>query len=267
MTRLRTRDRIMMWERLYRFPEVLLPMSWPEWSRAAESKVGFWEAFTPWRSGFLTAPWTDAPYHDAPCLFRDLDARKPAIGNTPRDIRFFRPRRTVGMNVEDDPVFAGVKPIEGVMRSHRAFDEEKDELREPIAKAGDYMEDKLAQFFLRNIGRVERMHDDVLEYDVVRTELRGFDDSALEEARAIERKYEAPKLLEQITYVAVKENVEAMRDLFFRRDWTLYFCRELKQALPGPLWKHFPNDEWLATFGHAGSQKLDLSLLDEHRDD
>jgi hypothetical protein len=256
-------DRVRLYERLYGYPEVLLPLDWPLWSPVAARKVRFWEGLATWRGGQLFDPIADSPYHCGPTLSTDLARRRPPIGQTWRDVRFFRPRRTVGMNVEDNPAFSPKEALQGVIRHPRPFDEKKDTLSEPVAKAEGQMEDKLAQFFLRNIGRVERLHDDVLEYELVQSELRGFDDAPLEEARKIQRHYVPPPLLDEITYRTVAKNVDATRELFFRAQWNRFFSRELKADLPGPLWKHFPDADALARYGGPGADALTIASASE----
>lgn len=254
-----TRDRVRLRERLFRYPEVILPFEWPRWSRAAEVKVGFWESLGVWRGGTLTEPVSLGPYHGGPCLARYLDARAPRIGATARDIRFFRPRRTVGMNVEDNPAFSGIRADGSVLRPHRAFDDEKDTLPEAVAKAEEQREETTPQFFLRNVGRVERLDHDELAWERRESELQGFDDRALEEARRLQRNYTPPPLLEKASYRRVSENVNEMRDLMFRVKWTRFFGSEVKARVAGPLWKFFPDDAAFERFGGVGSQRVEAT--------
>lgn len=249
-------------ERLFRFPEVILPFGWigsSPWSEAAEVKVRFWESLPTWRAGTLTDPVTSAPYHGGPCLARHLAARAPRIGDTARDVRFFRPRRTVGMNVEDSPLVPERKSSDLVLRPHREFDKEKDAVSEAVAKADEHREETTPQFFLRNVGRYERMHDEILPFELRESELQGFDDRALQEARLLHRQYTPPPLLEQASYERVGENVDEMRDLMFRVKWTRFFGHEVKARVAGPLWKYFPDDAAFLRFGGAGAQRVEAT--------
>lgn len=251
-----TRDRVRLRERLFRFPEVILPFVWPHWSGAAEIKVRFWEGFGPWRAGTLTDPATDAPYHGGPCVERHVWPHRPLIGAGGRDIRFFRPRRTVGMNIEDNPVFAGVRTVELVSRPHREFDAEKDQVSEGVAKTDEQREETTPQFFLRNVGRVERLDEETIPWDYRESELQGFDDRPLEEARRLHRTYTPPPLLDRPSYQELGEGVDEMRDLMYRIRWTRFFGHEVRERVQGPLWKHFPDEAMFLRYAGPGAQRV-----------
>lgn len=258
-----TRDRVRLRERLFRFPEVILPFAWPRWSGGAEAKVHFWEAFGPWRAGTLTDPATESPYHDGPCIERHVWPHRPQIGRGLRDIRFFRPRRTVGMNIAEDPLFAGVRSTDTVARPHREFDPEKDQPSEAVAKADEHREHTTPQFFLRNVGRVERLDDEIIPWELRESELQGFDDRALEEARRIQRTYTPPPLNDRPSYHEMGDAVDEMRDLMYRIRWTRFFGHDVKQRVPGPLWKHFPDEAMFRRYAGPDAQRVEARSEDQ----
>jgi hypothetical protein len=101
-----------------------------------------------------------------------------------------------------------------------------------------WMEFKKEQFFLRDLLRIERIPDEPLEFSI--KEIVDADyESDLE---AINRlKYERPQFLTHFSVEDFKWLSSMLKEIIFMNKWNRFFCRELKENVPVPLWKYNPD--------------------------
>lgn len=97
------------------------------------------------------------------------------------------------------------------------------------------MEHREAQFFLRNIPRLERFPEEELPFDRRSIALGSLHD-ALEAVRGA--RYEPPVLVEVFNLAHVKAYRRGIRRAFYEDDWTRRFGRELREKLRVPVWRY-----------------------------
>ncbi len=95
------------------------------------------------------------------------------------------------------------------------------------------------QFILRNIARVEKeaWPNDKLEFDHKPVDAGGFEFPKL---ASMQEAYEAPQLLEEVSYEVVGGASRWRHTLLAVMQWERHFCREIKDKFDGPLWKYDP---------------------------
>jgi hypothetical protein len=100
------------------------------------------------------------------------------------------------------------------------------------------IEERVPQFSLRNIRRVERTVEDRPELAVVKTR-----DRAAEEAfREVRRlRYRPPQLLDRWNMDDVLWLRALLKRYVHQEDWRRRFGRELKSTVQGPLYKYDPD--------------------------
>lgn len=100
------------------------------------------------------------------------------------------------------------------------------------------VEERVPQFFLRNIRRVERwVEDSESPYVEVRTRDRVAEDVS---AQYRGLRYEPPRLLDHWNMTDVLWFRAMIKRYFHEEDWRTRFGRELKERVQGPLWKYEP---------------------------
>ena len=100
------------------------------------------------------------------------------------------------------------------------------------------LEEKVPQFFLRNIARAERELDDAMPFDVTATRDREAE-RQLAELRGL--RYRPPALLKRWNLDEVIWLRALLKRLLYQEDWRRRFGRELKETVRGPLFKYDPD--------------------------
>lgn len=102
------------------------------------------------------------------------------------------------------------------------------------------MEEKVPQFFLRNIPRVEKPTiEEEYGFEVVRT--RSPEDENIV-ATLLKIRYEPPKLIERFNIDEIKWFRALIKRVVYQNQWNKFFCRELKEHIQGPLYKYKPDE-------------------------
>lgn len=109
-------------------------------------------------------------------------------------------------------------------------------LIEPASDVASGLEHKVPQFFLRNVGRVERAEEDILPL-IVQSSPR----MDLTVLRAQVRRYRPPELLRRWNLDEVLWLRALIRRVVFQEDWRRRFGRELKRHVRGPLFRYDPD--------------------------
>lgn len=140
-------------------------------------------------------------------------------------------------SMEDLPLYRMARSLlrRGMSRRGREFPVRTIE-PPPEVTAG--LEHKTPQFFLRNVGRVERSVEDGLSFEVA--EAARVDLGA---ARAEVRRYRPPELLRRWNIDDVAWLRALVRRVMFEEDWRRRFGRELKERVRGPLFRYDPDAE------------------------
>jgi len=110
-------------------------------------------------------------------------------------------------------------------------------LVEPPADVAAGIEHKVPQFFLRNVGRVERAEEEALP--LAANEVEPPVDLAA--VRAEVGRYRAPALLRRWNIEDVVWLRALLRRVLVEEDWRRRFGRELKQHVRGPLYRYDPD--------------------------
>ncbi len=100
------------------------------------------------------------------------------------------------------------------------------------------LEQKMPQFFLRNLRRPERNVEDRPELAVVRTRDPAAEDAA---AQVRDARYKPPRLLDHWNLDDVLWLRALVKRYFHEEDWRRRFGRELKESVRGPLFKYDPD--------------------------
>jgi hypothetical protein len=102
------------------------------------------------------------------------------------------------------------------------------------------MEDRVPQFFLRNITRVERTRDEDegLPFEEVRTRDA---DAEGRVGRALAGRFPRPELLTHWNLDDVVWLRALVRRYVYQEDWRRRFGRELKEHVRGPLFRYDPD--------------------------
>jgi len=101
-----------------------------------------------------------------------------------------------------------------------------------------HLENLCPQYFLRNIGRVERPEEEGVPLEVL--EVR--DSRAEETIRELRHlRYRPPRLLDRMNLDEVLWLRGILRRWLFQEDWRRRFGRELKESVRGPLFLYDPD--------------------------
>lgn len=140
-------------------------------------------------------------------------------------------------SMEDRPVYRQIRALlrrAGRIRG-RTVQQRTMERPEGIDGALEHL---CPQFFLRNIGRVERPEEEGLPLEV--QEVR--DSRAEEVLREIRHlRYQPPRLLERMNIDEVRWLRGMLRRVLYLEDWRRRFGRELKETVRGPLFRYDPD--------------------------
>lgn len=109
-------------------------------------------------------------------------------------------------------------------------------LVEPASDVAAGLEQKVPQFFLRNVGRFERAEEDPLPLAV-----SGVPRIDLEALRAQVRRYRPPEMLRRWNLDEVLWLRALIRRVVFQEDWRRRFGREIKRHVRGPLFRYDPD--------------------------
>ncbi len=107
---------------------------------------------------------------------------------------------------------------------------------EPPPEVSRGLAHTVPQFFLRNVGRVERPKEDSLPFEALARA-----PAALDAARAEVRRYRPPALLRRFNIDDVVWLRALLRRVVFEEDWRRRFGRELKERVRGPLFRYDPD--------------------------
>lgn len=140
-------------------------------------------------------------------------------------------------SMEDLPLYRMVRSLlrRGMSRRGREFPVRAIE-PPPEVTAG--LDHKAPQFFLRNVGRVERPVEEGLPFELA--ESVSVD---LGPTRAEVRRYRPPELLRRWNLDDVVWLRALVRRVVFEEDWRRRFGRELKDRIRGPLFRYDPDDD------------------------
>lgn len=130
---------------------------------------------------------------------------------------------------------------------------------EAMSSAEDAMEHRSVQFVLRNIGRLERYSDDYLSWEYEAAGRLNAQSEELEGLRAT-MSGPLPAANQGPLTTALLYDYMAKHDRLFRNEtWTRFAGQALKEDVPGPLWKFFPDEEAFEAYGQPTSERLKLS--------
>jgi len=132
----------------------------------------------------------------------------------------------------DFDALEAVASWQGLFRTPREW--RPDELDPDV---GAQMKECMPQFHLRNIGRSERLvdPDDDMELSHERVPYGLRADGVATEPLGPR---EAVGLLDEMNADAVRGYRQRMNWLIRQTAWSRHFCQELKESIPGPLWRY-----------------------------
>ncbi len=213
-------------ERLAAGPEApLLVGRWSAWA-----KREFWQRLMICRSGFL------GPRPPPSSLLGRLDARhgRPFGGRPPKpvldpDLPIWRPEALLDFL---RPERHGIEA--NTVRPPRPWSPDK-----IPAEMEARLEQREAQFNLRNIARLER--DTEEEVELQRESLPVTARDTFAQVEAPMPPYAPPELLGEFLVDAVRDYRRRVHHMFMVDDWTRRFGKEIAEKLTFPLWKYDPD--------------------------
>lgn len=140
-------------------------------------------------------------------------------------------------SIEDRPVYRRIRALLRRTGRIRGPVVQQRTLERPEGIEG-HLENLCPQYFLRNIGRVERPEEEGIPLEV--QEVRDSQaEEILQEIRHL--RYRPPPLLDRMNLDEVRWLRGTLRRVLYLEDWRRRFGRELKQTVRGPLYLYDPD--------------------------
>lgn len=226
--------------------------------RGSTSRQDFWRSLVAARAGLLARADDRGPLLDGHLsrLFQPLQTFVDVEGKS----AFLSSDPPTSLDLEVAQKTQVEYGVESLHRTHREAAE--GELTDVQSETQERMEQKTAQFVLRNVGRVERPADEVLQWVYERAERAGFDDPAVRELAELLRRRHRIALDDGLGTKTLVEHARYHRTLFDQEDWSRLFGHHISSNLDGPSWKYFVDDDAFTRYGTADSLRLEVSETD-----
>ncbi len=166
-------------------------------------------------------------------------ARYVCRGHTRNGLQAFLASFREPIDVRADKVLDLTKfgrPIAAFLKMPRP--KRKDELNSDLEER--MKQDLERQFVLRNIKRYVKTvnKDDPLEFKRDAVELANMNIDTRAHLKDLHRK---PELLDDLGADHAREEIAWRKHYRDIMQWERYFCREIREDFPGPIWKHDPD--------------------------
>ena len=199
-----------------------------------------------------------APFLAVPALVERLEARRVRRSEGVREAICKRMDAHAEMGIGEDGLLRPDRLVlEYATPKHRprTAEEELPGMQEAVKHMGHCM----PQFFLRNILRHTMDADEPIDSETRNAESASISEESLEEARREATKshrFIANDM--ELSGETLRIETERGRHLLREEDWSRLLGREIREQLPGPIWKYFPEPEDLERYGEEDSDVIVL---------
>ena len=197
-----------------------------------------------------------------PALVERLEARRIRRSEGVREAICRRMDAHIDVRIDPDGMTRPDRHVlEFATPAHRprTSEEELPGMREAVEHMGRCM----PQFFLRNILRHTMDTDEEFDPEPRHAEVAAIHEETLRSAReeTVRSHRFKPDTIE-LSGETLRIETRRGRALLQEEDWSRLLGREIRENLPGPIWKYFPEDGDLERYGDEYSEVIDLETED-----